>query len=345
MALKLGILWMASALAILGCGATGPVGDSVNADAKDMPAGEGEKKPAPEEAKEEITEREATELSWAYRTREMGKEIKAQVKRCQEYATDRLSPPSASKIMPSVSLRDFRSHCEVLTTHYDRQKELYWGSHYSVDSLLGNLARYKDAYEGLLPVWKEGKPSVRLQEELQGMVNAMRTLSRSAGLVGGMDLSAEPMQTAPKDALSKGKMRAEVTRIVRQADGPDLEKLADKLDAFAVGPLKDGGRVAVYSLEHTAEMFRRRLKNRRLRWMGMRSDSEKYDQAFRAVVGNYLDACDALVQSFETATGDLRKGNATLRDGKASMKQVKKALTTWKTIKKAFTEELGQVTG
>ena len=103
--------------------------------------------------------------------------------------------------------------------------------------------------------------------------------------------------------------------------------------------------MAVYSLEHTAEMFRRRLKNRRLRWMGMRSDSEKYDQAFRAVVGNYLDACDALVQSFETATGDLRKGNATLRDGKASMKQVKKALTTWKTIKKAFTEELGQVTG
>ena len=74
-----------------------------------------------------MTEREATELSWAFRTREMGKGNREQVKRCQEYATDRLSPPSASKIMPSVSLKDFRSHCEVLTTHYDRHKELYWG--------------------------------------------------------------------------------------------------------------------------------------------------------------------------------------------------------------------------
>ena len=115
-----------------------------------------------------------------------------------------------------------------------------------------------------------------------------------------------------------------MTQVVREADGPDLEKLADKLEGFAVGPLKDGGRVAVYSLEHTAEMFRRRLKNRRMRWMGMRSDSTTYDDAFRRVVGGYLDACEELVQAFDSATSELRKGEASLRDGKASMKQVKR---------------------
>ena len=79
--------------------------------------------------------------------------------------------------------------------------------------------------------------------------------------------------------------------------------------------------------------------------MGMRSDSTTYDDAFRRVVGGYLDACEELVQAFDSATSELRKGEASLRDGKASMKQVKKALITWEKKKKAFTEELAQVTG
>ena len=121
-------------------------------------------------------------------------------------------------MMPSVSLKDFRGHCEVLTTHFDRVKERYWGSHYSVDSLLGNLARFNDAYAQLLPVWKEGKPSIQLQEGLQGQVNALRTLSRSAGMVAGMELTAKPMTQFDESTMTRGKLRAQVTRVAKEAD-------------------------------------------------------------------------------------------------------------------------------
>ena len=211
----------------------------------------------------------------------MGKVIKEQVTRCQKYATDKISPPAASKMMPSVSLKEFRGHCEILTTHYDRYKERYWGSHYSIDSLLGNLARFKDAYERLLPVWKEDKPSVSLQEGLQGMVNAMRTLSRSAGMVSAMELTAKSMTDIADEVITRGKLRAHVTRVAREADGADLEKLLNKLEAYGTGPIKDGTPIHLFSLEHTTEMFRRRLLNRRARWMAMKTDSPGYDEKFK----------------------------------------------------------------
>jgi len=340
-----GVLTLGCILLLVGgCGVSGPISETPDAEVAEKGKTQAaEKKKTAEEDEETLQEK--AEKTWSWQAREMGRTVKDQVKRCQTYAMEKISPPGASKMMPSVSLKEFRGHCEVLTTHFDRVKEQYWGSHYSVDSLIGNLARFNDAYQQLLPVWKVGKPSVELQEGLQGQVNALRTLSRSAGMVAGMELTAKPMTQYDETPITRGKLRAHVTRVAKDADGPDLEKLLDKLEAYALGPLKEGTAVYANSLEHAHQMFARRLRNRRLRWSGMKTDSPGYDERFKKVALAHLDSCDSLVDAFGTAAKvvvDTQKPSG--KSSKEAVKGLKVRMEVWKASLKGFPDALGAVT-
>lgn len=348
---SLAVVWGAGLVCFaVGCGVSGPGAKQENAEADAASAEELAKEAKEAKAEKEAAEEESlqaqVEKTWAWQAREMGKVVKEEITRCQDYGISKISPTSASKMMPSVSLKELRGHCEVLTTHYGKNKVKYWGTHYSVDSLIGNLARFTDAYEHLVPVWKEGKPSTELQDGLQALVNATRTLSRSASMVAGMDLSAKPVTEVSAEPLSKGQMRASVTRVARDADGPDLEKLGDKLDAYGIAPSKEGTPVYRHALEHFGNMFAQRLKNRRTIWLAMRTDDPKYDQAFKKVAFAYLDECEALLAEYQKGA-DLYTGDSlpSTKEAKAAGKALGKAMAVWKKSLQMLPDALGDVKG
>jgi len=317
----------------------GPSSDEVAAAAASQAASAAEA-----EAEAEAAEVARREDSFPFKMRELGRTVQSAVTRCQDVALNNIELANVLTMAPSVSADTFDQACQRVASLYDSKKKKVWGKHYTVDSLIGKLARTSDHITIASAQMHRGVPGEAMRDAIGSLKKSLVTLKRTADAVADFDVGVKPYDEVEPQQVMRGKMRAYVERTATQEDRADLASLLDKFDAFAFEPAKERLSLQRSSLEHFGMVYRHRLANRRAKLRSMSSKDAAYDIAFRGVAERYLDQCLKLVDVYlEVGTPYLEGRPPALKEARAGRKRLKAELDSWTIANEGVPDSLAKV--
>jgi hypothetical protein len=289
----------------------------------------------------EVARREA---SFPFQMRTLGRTVQKAIQRCEDVALNSIELANVVTMSPRITADAFDQACQRVAGLYDSRKKKVWGKHYTVDSLIGKLARASDRFAIASAQMRRGVPGEALRDGIGSFKKSLVTLKRTANAVADFDLGVKPHDEVEPERVMRGKMRAYVERTATQEDRADLASLLAKFDGFAFEPAKERQPLQRASLEHFGMVYKHRLANRRAKLRSMSSKDAAYDIAFRAVAERYLDECVRLVDTYLQVGKPYRDGQSPdLKTARADRKRLKGELDSWTRANEAVPDSLAKV--